>query len=146
MALAAADAADRAAQLTALTETLTARLAEEAAALDAGRPADVVASVEETSRLANVYRHEASRVRADPSLIAEAPEAVRAALVRATEAFESALARHARALEAARSVSEGLIRTIAAEVAAARPTGSGYGPGAAPPAADATAVALNRKA
>lgn len=146
MALSAADAADRAAQLAALTETLTARLADEAAALDAGRSADVIASVEETARLANVYRHEASRVRADPSLLAGAPEAARAALVRATEAFEAQLTRHARALEAARTVSEGLIRTIAAEVAAARPTGSGYGPGAAPPTTDATAVALNRKA
>lgn len=146
MALSAADAADRAAQLIALTETLTRRLTDEAAALNEGRSADVIASVEETARLANVYRHEAARVRADPALIAEAPEAARAALTRATEAFDAVLGRHARVLEAARAVSEGLIRTIAAEVASVRPTGAGYGPGAAPAAPDATAVALNRKA
>ena len=50
--------------------------------------------------------------------------------MRATEAFEAVLARHGRALEAAKTVTEGLVRAIAEEVARSRSAGTGYGPGA----------------
>ena len=126
MALHADDAADRVNQLITLTERLTGIMREDLADLEARRPS--LARAEELGRLANVYRHESARVRRDPSMVAAAPAAERARLRAATEVFDATLARHARAVEAARSISEGLVRAIAEEVARSRPAGSGYGP------------------
>ncbi|MFZ3008718.1 MAG: flagellar basal body protein, partial [Phenylobacterium sp.] len=68
-------------------------------------------------------------------------------LIRATEAFDSVLARQGRALDAARTVTEGLVKTIANEVAAQRTTGAGYGlKGAPSAAASATSITLNKRA
>jgi hypothetical protein len=110
MALFADDAEDRVSQLIALTERLTERLAQETRAFENRRPQDVLPGLEETQRLANLYRHESARVKADRSLIETADLKQRMALMQATEAFEAVLARHARAVEAARTVSEGLVR------------------------------------
>lgn len=145
MALFADDAGDRVGQLIALTERLTERLAEETRAFETRRPQDVVPGLEETQRLANVYRHESARVKADRSLIAGAELKQRMALMRATEAFEAVLARHARAVEAARTVSEGLVQAIAAEVAQARAPAR-YGAGGLAADSDLRAVTLNRQA
>jgi hypothetical protein len=152
MPIAADSPADRVAQLITLTERLTELVAAQALAFEQHRPLEAAGLVEETSRLANLYRHESARVRADPSLIAAAPLADRARLTRATEAFDAVLARQARALDAARTVTEGLVRAIAEEVAAQRQRGSAatYGPDAAPTrkrTAEATkAITLNRRA
>ncbi len=136
----------RVTQLLALTERLTARLASETAAFEAHRPQDVAAGVAETQELANHYRREVARVKAEPDLLSPAPAAARQALIRATRTFEDTLARHARALEAAKTVSEGLVRVIAGEVAAQRAKGVGYGAGGQAAAGDARAVAFNRTA
>ncbi|HRH20387.1 MAG TPA: flagellar basal body protein [Brevundimonas sp.] len=145
MALFADDAEDRVSQLIALTERLTERLAQETRAFENRRPQDVLPGLEETQKLANLYRHESARVKADRSLIEAADLKQRIALMQATEAFEAVLARHARAVEAARTVSEGLVRTIAAEVAEVRSPGS-YGAGGQAQSGDARAVTLNQKA
>src|SRR5688572_18385901 len=120
MAIAAHNAEDRVEQLILLTERLTELVAEQALAFEQRRPQDAAAGLEETSRLANLYRHESTRVRAAPDLVAGASLAQRTRLVRATEAFDSVLARQGRALEAAKTVTEGLVRAIADEVAAQR--------------------------
>jgi hypothetical protein len=146
MALSVTDAADRVEQLLVLTERLTERLTAEANAFEARRGHEVAATVEETARLANLYRHEAARVKSDPTLVAGAPADRRAALVKATESFHAVMARHARALEAAKTITEGIVRAIAEEVTAARAPGPGYGPKARAYAGDATAVTLNRRA
>jgi hypothetical protein len=149
MALAAADAADRVDQLIILTERLTDLIAVEARAFEARRPQDAAANIEETQRLANIYRHESARVRAEPRLVSDAPPEQRQKLIRATEAFDAVLARHGRALEAARTVTEGLVRAIAEEIASQREQAGGYGPGATAPATSATAataITLNRTA
>lgn len=146
MTLSAVDAEDRARQLIDLTERLTERLAEETRAFEAHRPQDAAAGSPETQRLANLYRHEASRVKREPVLIAGASPATRTRLMRATEAFDSVLARHGRAVAAARTVSEGIVQAIAKEVAAARASTSAYGPGARPGLGDASAITLNRRA
>jgi len=126
MALHADDAADRVDQLTTLTERLTRLMQEDLADLEARRPS--LARAEELGRLANIYRHESTRVRRNPALVAEAAPAARARLRTVTVAFEAALARHTVAVEAARTVSEGLVRAIAEEMAGSRPAASGYGP------------------
>lgn len=133
-------------QLLRLTESLTGRLADETRAFQARRPQDVAAGLAETQAMANAYRRESAQVRANPDILAPAPPAERSTLIRATRVFETVLAEHGRAVEAARIVSEGLVKAIAAEVAAARPPASAYGASGHAAQGDARAVALNRTA
>ena len=147
MAIAAHDSTDRVEQLIILTERLTELIAEQALAFEQRRPQDAATLLDETSRLANLYRHESSRVRADPQMVEGASVKLRARLVRATEGFDAVLARQGRAIEAARTVTEGLVRCIADEVAAQRTQGSTYGAsGVASATAAATAITLNKRA
>ena len=136
---------ERVEQLIVLTERLTDLIAKQATAFEARRPHEAARHVEETAKLANVYRHESARVRGNVALV-QAAQPDRRRLVRATEAFDAVLARQGRALEAAKTVSEGLVRAIAEEVASQRNEGAGYGPGAASRAADARAITLNKSA
>lgn len=139
-------ATDRVDQLVILTERLTGLISEECRAFESHRPQEVVSSIDETSKLANLYRHESMRIRADPSLIEAAPLKNRVALIRATEAFDAVLARHGRAIEAAKTITEGIVRAVAEDVVSRRTTGAGYGPGAAAVTGSATAVTLNKRA
>lgn len=141
-----AEASDRVQQLTTLTERLTALLAAEAQAFEARRPLDVAAGADETARLANLYRHESTRIKADPSLIAGAPALARSRLVTATQTFEAVLARHGRALTAAKTVTEGLVQALAQEIADTRTARAPYGSNARSGVGEAAAIALNRKA
>jgi hypothetical protein len=136
----------RAHRLIRLTEDLTERLAAETAAFEARRPQDVAHGLAATQEMANAYRRESAQLKADPSQLAQAPLADRQTLIQATRAFEAVLARHASAVEAARTISEGLVRTLAGEVAAARPPAAAYGPGGHAAQGDGRAVAFNRTA
>ena len=139
-------AATRVEQLIVLTERLTGLLSEECRAFETHRPHEAARSVDETAKLANIYRHESMRIRADPKLVEAAPLASRMSLMRATEAFDAVLARHGRAIEAAKTVTEGIVRSVAEEVVARRTTGAGYGPGAAAVSGSSTAITLNKRA
>ena len=141
-----AEASERVDQLIALTERLTGLVAEQAKCFENHRPQDAAVHVEEVGELANVYRHESARVRANPALVAGASLAQRTRLVRATEAFDAVLARQNRAVAAAKFVTEGLVRAIAEEVAAQRQQGSTYGADATTNASAATAITLNKRA
>jgi len=142
-----ADTAERIEQLILLTERLTGMVATSAQAFEARRPQDAAGFVGETGRLANLYRHESTRIRGNPGLIAGASLAQRTRLVRATEAFDAVLARQARAVGAAKTVTEGLVRTIAEEVASQRQKGASYGADATTAATPAaTAITLNKRA
>ena len=147
MMIAAQEPNDRVAKLILLTERLTELVALEAAAFEQRRPHDAARHVDETSRLANLYRHESARVRAEPKLVESAPVSQRIALMRATEAFDAVLARQGRALEAARTITEGLVRASADEVAVQHNERSGYGAGGARNVTTApVAITLNQKA
>lgn len=137
---------DRADQLSALTERLTDRIAADTRAFETHRPQDAAAGQMETAALAALYRQESLRIQQDPALISQATPERRRRLVRATEAFEAVLARHGRVLEAAKTVSEGLVQAIAAEVAASRSPAAGYGPSARSTAGDARAIAYSARA
>ena len=139
-------AQDNVERLIALTERLTERLVADAKAFEASRPHEAAAHMEATARLANLYRHESAQVRADPSLVAGASAADRLRLLRASEAFDAVLARHGRALQAAKEVCEGVVRSIAEEVARARSSGAGYGPGARATETSGAAITLNKTA
>ena len=148
MALTAIDCDDRVEQLIILTERLTDLIARQSAAFEARRPHEAAQYVEEVAKLANLYRHESTRVRANVALVSGAALARRQRLVRATEAFDSVLARQGRAVTAAKTVTEGLVRAIAQEVAEHRPNASGYGPGSQGAAyrQNGTAITLNQRA
>ena len=147
MIASADDTAERIDQLILLTERLTRLVAEQAVAFESSRPQDAIVHSEETGRLANLYRHESARIRADPGLIARSSLTQRTQLRRATEAFDAVLARQARAVGAVKRVTEGLVRAIAEEVASQRHQGASYGPAATQtPTAAATAITLNKRA
>lgn len=132
--------------LIVLTDRLTSAIAQQCKAFEAHRPQDAAGSMDEVSKLANLYRRESAEVRLRPDLVASATADRRKRLVQATEAFESVLARHGRAVMASKTITEGLVHAIAMEVASHRATGTGYGPGAKASAPDASAIALNRQA
>ncbi|HXQ46375.1 MAG TPA: flagellar basal body protein [Caulobacteraceae bacterium] len=141
-------AAGRIEELIVLTERLTALIAEQAQAFEAGRPQDAAKHLDEITLLANIYRKEAQAVREQPEPIAAAPRKERHRLVRATEAFDAVIARQGRALNAAKTVTEGLVHAIAEEIASQRTSNAAYGPaGSKPRKTDAaTAVTLNKRA
>ena len=146
MTLAAQDASGRVEQLIVLTERLTEMLAAETRAFAAPRPQDPAPGSAQTIPLAHIYRHESARVRSDPSLVASAPLDKRRRLIAATRTFEAVLARHGRSLKAAKTITEGLVRAIAQEVATQRAGPAAYGPRARAPTGDASAITLNRRA
>ena len=146
MALHATSPAERAEQLVLLTERLTGLIAEQLRAFEARRPQDAAGNAEETARLANLYRHESLKLKANPSLIDGAPAELKERLVAATRAFDAVLARHGRAVEAAKTITEGLIRAIAEEVHKQRHAVAGYGQKGMQAPRPAIPVALNRRA
>jgi hypothetical protein len=139
-------ASQRLDHILALTLNLTERLGLECQAFERNRPLDVAQTLAETTRLANLYRHESRRLREAPQVLQGTTRQDRIALIQATEAFDAVLARHGQAIKAAKTVTEGVVRAIAHEVAAARCTGSGYGPSAAQTHGPSTALSLNQSA
>lgn len=129
-----------------LTRRLTGRLETETVAFREHRARELVAEQAETQELANVYRRESAQLKARPDVLKAATTADRQELIQVTRLFEQALSAHARVVDAARTVSEGLVRTIATEVAAQRGSPSAYGAAGRANAPDARAVALNRTA
>jgi hypothetical protein len=74
---------ERVEQLIILTERLTDLIAKQATAFEARRPHEAARHVEETAKLANVYRHESARVRGNVALVQAAQPDRRRRLVRA---------------------------------------------------------------
>jgi len=134
-------------QLVVLTERLTALIAAQAQAFEARRPQDAAANMEETSKLANAYRHEAQRLRQQAPLLAKLSKQQHQRLTRATEAFDAVIARQGRALHAAKTVTEGLVHAIAEEIAVQRNAGAAYGPrGVKSRPSAAASITLNQRA
>ena len=128
-----------------LTEKLTGLLAAQARAFEQHRPQDAARDLEEVSRLTNVYRTASAHVRSQPRMVEAASAELRRRLLRATEAFDAVLVRHGRALTASKTVTEGLVKAIAEEIADKRSVGRAYGPNASR-RIPATAITLNRQA
>ena len=134
-------------RLILLTEQLAERMRLDADCFEARRPHEAAARIDETQKLANLYRYESDRVRQDPSLIAAAPAPLRQRLRRASETCETALERHGRAVFALKTITEGVVKAIAEEVARTRAAAQGYGPGARMATPNgAIPIALNRTA
>ena len=147
MALLADDAADRGEQLLLLTERLTALVTAEGDTLAAGRPLDgETGDGAEMRRLANAYRLEMARIRADHGLIAAAPGPLREKLQAATEHLQGRLDTFMVSLTAAREITEGLVRAVAEEVQHARKGPAGYDALGGYAEAAALPVALDQRA
>lgn len=127
MALSANSGSERARQLLALTTRLGDRLARETDILEAHRPQDLAADIEETQSLSNLYRHESARIRRDPSLLDGMTPAEKTALRKATELFQERLHRYELAVNAARVVTEGVVAAVAQDLDAMRSRGMTYG-------------------
>lgn len=149
MSLNAAPGSDLCRQLLAVTERLSALVMEELRLLaDRRMPPVGSNSAEEKERLARVYRVEVARIREHPHLVAGASSEERQRLRAACERLEGAVEAHAQALDAFVSLSEGLVKAIAAEIGSERAAPRGYGPMVRPNAVSAgvTGVAFNSKA
>jgi len=127
MALAAANATERARQLTALTLRLGERLEAETASLTARRPQDILEGIEETRNLSNLYRHESMRIKADPSLLEGLADPEKTALRKATELFQDRLHQYELAVNAAKTITEGIISAVADDLNSRRKQTSPYG-------------------
>jgi hypothetical protein len=123
----AQDVNDRADQLLAMTERLCALLREEIEAVKNRTLDGNSAGWDEKERLVHSWRLEVTRVKADPSLLAGVLEDRKTRLREAAKALEAGLEEHARTLNAVKTVTEGLVRSIAAEIAAVRSAPAAYG-------------------
>jgi hypothetical protein len=118
---------DRAGQLLAMTQRLVTLVGAEAQAVKAHRLNAATADWDEKERLVHTWRLEVSRIKADPGLLAGISAETRQALRDASLALESALESHTVALNASKTVTEGLVRSIAEEIASARSAPASYG-------------------
>jgi hypothetical protein len=118
---------DRAEQLLAMTQRLISLVSEEVEAVKVRKLDASGANWEEKERLVHAWRLEVSRIKADPSQLAGIGAERKEALRAASRELEAQLEAHAMALGAARVVTEGLVRSIAQEIAAARSAPQGYG-------------------
>jgi hypothetical protein len=138
---------ERAEQLHAMTLRLIGMVIAEAEAVRAHRLSSANAGWDEKERLVHAWRIEVSRIKAEPALLAGLSAARKSALQQSARELETALEAHAMALAASKSVTEGLVRSIATEIAAARSAPVGYGrSGANAGARQAAGLAVNAKA
>ncbi|PHR60890.1 MAG: flagellar basal body protein [Robiginitomaculum sp.] len=127
MALAAQDANDRAQQMISLSNRLTGLLLKETKLFLARTPQEAASFAEEKSQLARIYRTETSRISRDPALLASATAALKSDLRATTIKFNAALESNHRATNAIRTITQGMVRSVATEVAKARAAKTGYG-------------------
>lgn len=140
---------DRAEQLETMTRRLIGLVAEEAAAVRAHKLNANSADWDEKERLVHAWRIEVSRIKADPALLAGLSHPRKEGLRESARELELALSSHAQALAASKDVTEGLVRSIAGELAAVRAAPAGYGRTggvASAPNRQASGLTVNAKA
>ncbi len=128
-----------------LTRRMREWIEAETALLKDRRPQELVSRAEDKSRLIAAYTRDMAAAKKDASSLKGAPKTLLDALRKETSHFRAALKEHEGLLTRLRRVSEGLIKSIADEVARKRATRLGYtAEGAAPRIpVTANAIALN---
>ncbi len=121
------DSVDRATQLLAMTQRLVTLMGEEVEAVKTRKLQGPSAEWDEKERLVHAWRIEVSKVKAEPGLLAGIPNDLKLSLRDAAKALEDGLEAHANALMATKTVTEGLVRSIAAETASSRSAPAAYG-------------------
>ena len=144
----AIDVEERGEQLEAMTRRLIGLVTAEAAAVQTHRLSAANADWDEKERLVHAWRIEVSRIKADPTLLSGLSQMRKDQLRVSSRELETALEAHAMALAASKSVTEGLVRSIASEIASVRAAPAGYGRSGASAAANrqASGLAVNAKA
>lgn len=121
------DSVDRATELLAMTKRLVSLMEAEVEAVKSRKLQGPSAEWDEKERLVHAWRIEVSKVKAEPALLAGIPADLKASLRDAAKALEDGLEAHANALMATKTVTEGLVRSIAAEIASTRSAPAAYG-------------------
>lgn len=124
-----ASADERAQELLAMTRRLIALVRAEIDALKTRKLDGASADWDEKERLAHAWRLEVAHIKTNPSALHGVGDARKAELRKAAEELEAALETHARSLSAMKEVTEGLVRSIAAEIASQRSAPAAYGRG-----------------
>lgn len=119
--------AERADQMIAMSERLVVLVTAEIEAVNRRQLNGANANWDEKERLAHAWRLEVAQIKANPALLAGCGDERKARLKRSAAALEEALSAHAVALSAMRDVTEGLVRTIASEIANSRSAPPAYG-------------------
>ena len=136
---------ERAEELLALTRELC-RAVEQTEPYLARREPMPPALLEEQTRLANLYRLEMSRVKADPGLLRGAPRASLEALMREGARLRGLLDRRKQEVAVLKTLSEGLAEALATEAVRQTRAAPAYGRGGQMAASPAPSVAVNRTA
>lgn len=118
---------DRAGEMLAMTQRLVTLVREEIEAARAHRLSADTAGWDEKERLVHAWRVEVSRIKSEPGLIAGIGPELKEQLRLAARDLEQGLEEHAQTLAAMKTVTEGLVRSIAAEIASTRSAPAGYG-------------------
>ncbi len=140
---------DRAEQLLAMTQRLVSLVDAEIEAVQARRLDASSVNWDEKEKLVHAWRLEVARIKADPKQMTGLSHTKKEALRSSARDLEDRLQAHERALAAARTVTEGLVRSIAAEIAESRSAPAGYGAKGAASGGqrrEATGLTVNAKA
>lgn len=137
----------RAASILAMIVRL-AQITEETGAHLAQHAAVPPPLLEEQIALANSYRHEMQRVKADPGLLRGAHPGLVDDLIAAGARLRAALDRHQHTISTLKEISEGLAEAMAQEVSRQIAPSASYGAHGAikSPGTSAPAVAIDRRA
>ncbi|MCF6292670.1 MAG: hypothetical protein L3J04_04660 [Robiginitomaculum sp.] len=148
MALVANDANDRATQMISLSERLTGLLQQETDLFLARTPQKAVNFAKEKNSLARIYRNEIQRISNNNELLSGVDEKLKIDLRAATIMFNQALAENNQANAVIRTITEGMVKSVATEVAQTRAAKSGYGSDGSnnSNATAMSAITLDRKA
>jgi hypothetical protein len=103
--------------LIALTDHLVRLMTRENELIESRRPGEIQATLEEKSRLANTYNAELKALKANPSLLNNAPPTELLAFKEATRRFREVVELNRMKLTAVRNVTEGLLQAIGNELA-----------------------------
>lgn len=148
MAISATHADDRAEQMITLTQRLTGLLQRETELFKARTPQLAVQLAEEKGQLARIYRNETLRISRDPSLLRGLHDGLKADLRAATKEFNQALEANRTATNAVRQITEGIVQSLAREVASKRAAPNGYGAmgqAGTPARSNMSAITLNKQ-
>jgi hypothetical protein len=132
-----------------MTRRLNALVCAEIDAIAAKRLDGGSVGWDEKERLAHAWRLEVAHIKANPAALAGIGDQLKAQLREAASILEEKLEAHALALSAMKTVTEGLVRSIANEIASARSAPAAYGRrGSVNPAAkrEASGLTVDAKA
>lgn len=127
MPIAADTPTDRVEQLIILTERLNGLVDKEIDLLKTRRPSELEHLADERNTLSRVYTQEMSLIRQDKNLVRGVAPQLIETLKKITGRFRDRLAEHDRILTAIRTVSERMIKSVAADVNAKSQAVTGYG-------------------